>query len=367
MAEGGMWRCTKTSDDNLSILVMNTDFGKKEKKDKNFYTRRNEEIEAFFKEFNPKPDFPLLHEVKITCRDKDGQSKIYDQEDAICGALGKDVYSSVKMLEWDNIFLKPTTSIRRVEFYNMIMHKTEYVAAEIVWHTRRYCTAQFTFQKKNILLISLHAIFKLGDEGANLKEDPRFSANGETLDANAIKKFLLGELLEKFHKLKGDKECDHLIIGGDFNLNMDTLLDVKKSNKKPLLKKMQEDLNKTFIDCNLMIVPYLHQRMKGKTKFDTLICDKDLADQFTVTIFFNTDIRAIKSPLPAHTNVAHFPFSENSLDHDPLLFTIKLRQEDKAMQKVTDEGDTREVADKMEGIDLNAEPIASGSGTQTQD
>ena len=143
---------------------------------------------------------------------------------------------------------------------------------------------------------------------------------------------------------------------------MDTLLDVKKSNKK-----RQEELNQIFIDCNLMMVPYEHQRKKGRTKFDTLICDKDLADQFTVTIFFNTDIRAIKSPLPAHTNVAHFPFSENSLDHDPLLFTIKLRQEDKAMQKVTDEGDTREVADKMEGIDLNAEPIASGSGTQTQD
>ena len=113
---------------------------------------------------------------------------------------------------------------------------------------------------------------------------------------------------------------------------MDTLLDVKKSNKK-----RQEELNQIFIDCNLMMVPYEHQRKKGRTKFDTLICDKDLADQFTVTIFFNTDIRAIKSPLLANTNVAHFPFSENSLDHDPLLFTLKLRQEDKAIKKETDE------------------------------
>ena len=65
MAEGRI-----PSKDNLSIVVMNTDFGEIEKNDKNFYNRRNAEIVSFLKELNPKPDFLLLQEIKITHREK---------------------------------------------------------------------------------------------------------------------------------------------------------------------------------------------------------------------------------------------------------------------------------------------------------
>ena len=155
MAEGRI-----PSKDNLSIVVMNTDFGEIEKNDKNFYNRRNAEIVSFFKELNPKPDFLLLQEVKITHREKNGNKTKYDQADAISGALGNDVYSAVKMQESDYRINKPErTSIKRVITYNKILHKKEYAVTEIASDSKRYCAAKFTFQKREILLISLHANF----------------------------------------------------------------------------------------------------------------------------------------------------------------------------------------------------------------
>ena len=142
-----------------------------------------------------------------------------------------------------------------------------------------------------------------------------------TLRANAIKKFRLGQYLKEFHHMKVNYVCDQLIIGGDFNFNMDTLLDTVISYENPL-KNIQEELICIFKAFELKIVPYQHQREKGKTKFDALICNEDLSKQFTVSGYCNKF-----NGRDGNTLLKNTFFSHNSLDHDPLLFTTEENRE----------------------------------------
>ena len=114
----------------------------------------------FSKNLIQNPTFCFCKKSKLRIGKKNGNKTKYDQADAISGALGNDVYSAVKMQESDYRINKPErTSIKRVITYNKILHKKEYAVTEIASDSKRYCAAKFTFQKREILLISLHANF----------------------------------------------------------------------------------------------------------------------------------------------------------------------------------------------------------------
>ena len=212
---------------------------------------------------------------------------------------------------------------------NMIMYNKGYAMPVIVQDTdlpekrNRYCAEIFTYQGKRILLVSFHGNWKLDETDKELKHDVKFSRIIEDAKVPAIKKFILGKYLSAFSKLKVDYKCQHMMIGGDFNQDLDKLLETvtfKHGNQNQKQQKdRQDDFIGLFEKLQLEIVPYTNHR--DATKKDGLICDKILSQHLKVTVFCNKP-----STTDEGTLVKNFPFSENSLDHHPLFFTIGLRE-----------------------------------------
>jgi hypothetical protein len=314
---------TSEESNELVILVMNTDFA-------TYVHSRDEEIASFIKQLNPKPDFLLLQEVKVTTLTNTREP--IDQRVAIKDALGKyeerdgtpKSYISFETLE-SNAYIN-NLQIERIVSYNMIRYKEEHKGTQIRSNAKRYCAGQFTFngsQTRQILFVSFHGNSQLDKTDLKLREDLRFKDITKANQTKAIKQFRLGEYLKIFHKLKNDNNCHHLIVGGDFNLNVDELLDVitirRTTPSQTLLTQRQEEFIRLFNSLGLQIVPYIHQR-EGKQKYDALICDKSLSNDIKVRVYSNKPDRTV-----GDTSIKKFPFSKNSLDHDPLLFTIKIK------------------------------------------
>jgi hypothetical protein len=319
---------TSEESNELVILVMNTDFA-------TYDYRRDKEIKSFFEQLEPKPDFLLLQEVKVTTLENTREP--IDQRVAIKDALGKyeerdgtpKSYISFETLESDGLINNPP--IERIVSYNMIMYKEVHQGTQFRSNTKRYCIGQFTFRRKKILLVSFHGNKNLDTEDLELKTDTRFKDITKANQTKAIKKFRLGEYLKIFHKLKIDNKCHHLIVGGDFNLNVDELLDaitiIRKTKSQKSLRERQLEFADLFNSLNLQIVPYTHQREGQLNKIDALICDNGLSNDIKVTVFSNGNI------IPGgDTLVNNSLFSKNSLDHDPLLFTIKMKVPIKEVQ-----------------------------------
>jgi hypothetical protein len=306
----------------LVILVMNTDFA-------THVQSRDEEIASFIKQLNPKPDFLLLQEVKI--KKHQNRRESIDQISDISESLGHyratDGTRKSYSLFWGegSLHIPKNEGFERIESYNMIMCKGEHQGTQFQLEAKRYCVGQFTFKGKEILLVSFHGNSKLDATDIKLKNNSRFSQIAETEIIKAIKQFRLGKYLNLFHKLKVDNKCDHLIIGGDLNLNVDKLLvpdEIKAKTPTPgqlLLRQRQEDFIQLFDSLGLQIVPYNHQR-NGRRKIDALICDKDLSNNIGVTVFSSG-----KYIPGGDTLVNNSLFSQNCLDHDPLLFNIRIR------------------------------------------
>jgi hypothetical protein len=328
---------TSEETNELVILVMNTDFA-------TYDYRRDEEIKSFIEQLDPKPDFLLLQQVKVTTL-KDRREPI-DQRVAIKNALvdyrasdgTPKSYISIEKEESDAFINNPP--IERIVSYNMIRYKEEHGGTQIRSNAKRYCAGQFTFngsQTRQILLVSFHGNSQLDKTDLKLRDDLRFKYITKANQTKAIKQYRLGEYLKIFHKLKNDNNCHHLIVGGDFNLNVDELLDVitirRTTPSQTLLTQRQEEFIQLFNSLNLKIVPYTHLR-DGKEKKDALICDNSLSNDIRVTVYCNKPDGTV-----GDTSIKNFPFSENSLDHDPLLFTINIQlptSEDKTLKDITE-------------------------------
>ena len=115
--------------------------------------------------------------------------------------------------------------------------------------------------------------------------------------------------LEEFISEKAATKSDHLVIGGDFNLNLD---DFEQKNI--------DHLNR----IGLKVVPYSNQR-EGQ-KFDGLICDRDILVS-KVTVY--TDIIQKDSPHNKQNDVVHedptttvvySQLPKDVMDHHPIRF-----------------------------------------------
>ncbi len=308
--------------ENLIILVMNTHHGKRERGESNFYRNRNSKIKDFFETLDPEPNFLLLQEVKKTffkgrtpwtTQVVEGWGMIerdhFDQREEILQALGdheatdgnrRRNYNSFEIKEDDGWIPRNNPKYLRIESYNMIMAKNGHPGSQKTSETLRYCAGQFTFQGKAILFISFHGDQTLGKN----ETDPRF--------AGKDKSDCLRVYFQMFLELKESTNSDHLIIGGDFNINLDT-----------------PEFIEILRDFPLKIVPYKKQR-RGQTgtllrKIDALICDEELfSNDIKVTVYSKEQTVNPEGYDDEGTLVKHFAFSQNSLDHDPLLFAIKI-------------------------------------------
>jgi hypothetical protein len=311
---------TSEESNELVILVMHTDFA-------TYVQSRDQEINSFFKQLNPKPDFLLLQEVKVTTLKN--RQEPFDQRVAVKNALGdyRATDGTRKSYSWfwgeGSLHIPKNEGFERIVSYNMIMYKEEHGGTQIRSNGKRYCIGQFTFRRKKILLVSFHGNKNLDTEDLELKTDTRFKDITEVNQIKAIKQYRLGKYLEIFHKLKVYNNCQHLIVGGDFNLNIDKLLVLDKIKaKKPtqgqkLLKQRQAEFIQLFNRLDLQI-EYKHHR-NGKNKFDALVCDKGLSNDIKVTVYCNKSEETV-----GDTSIKNVPFSQYTLDHHPLLFTIKI-------------------------------------------
>jgi hypothetical protein len=127
----------------------------------------------------------------------------------------------------------------------------------------------------------------------------------------------LRNYLNFFQYLKKLTKSKYLIVGGDFNLDMDEYSAQKKLDNKGNVK-MTETILK---DLGLKIVPYESQRKKKNgeraKKIDALICDKKLrCDE--VVVFHNSREEEEENL----TRVLPSEIPPNVLDHDPVMFKL---------------------------------------------
>ncbi len=165
-------------------------------------------------------------------------------------------------------------------------------------YNKRYCISKFEIEGKSVLLVSFH--------GTHIRL------------SNRLKKIKLSQFLQKFCQYKKDLQCDHLIIGGDFNLDLDEF------NNENLLF-MQS--------LKLKIVPYKNQRcfipdprknhIHSKydlKKIDGLICDLDTEVE-SVVVFTDKNQKDESDP---QTLVVKSNLPRHLLDHHPTLFKLRL-------------------------------------------
>ena len=133
--------------------------------------------------------------------------------------------------------------------------------------------------------------------------------------------------LDIFQQIKHKAECEYLVIGGDFNFDLESF------------EKNREEILAEF---DLMVVPYKHQRglrlsedqqITGalSSKVDGLICSKDLCNTpIDVVVYHNFDeetirtLNATEANNGSNTRFVGSGVSDKILDHDPILFTITI-------------------------------------------
>jgi hypothetical protein len=251
------------------------------------------------------------------------------------GGLSK--YSKIDVKESEGWI--GSKSLKQKPSYSMIMSKVHHPRPKAE-KFQRFCPGQFTFQGKKILLISFHGDSKLDKN----ETDPRFAGND--------KPTRLRQYLTHFQELRTSTKSDHLIIGGDFNRDLD----------KP-------EFSGIFTKFNLQIVPYKHQRKK---KVDALICDNGLSKDITVTVYIKEEKKDKVGNIlkkDGDTFLEHFKFSKNSLDHDPLLFTIKIKVPTTEVQLPTTEVQvpTKEVQLPTTDEDVLAEALRTQMNLESQE
>jgi len=335
----------------ISILVSNIDKANDNLTDEH----RKSALTGFFNQLQQNPEFILLQEVQNVKETQNRQTiKEIKQIEYLRDALKpKNIYlhieeeegSSNEEIEKDqhgNIY-------RKVKSFNTIMHikeknfdvgtKTQIwpdpdpevsitfeKQSKILLHTSRFCIGQFTVQENGVklLLVCFHGHHK----SLTIPE----------------KRINLRYYLRLFQKVKESSKSNFLIVGGDFNLDLDDFEELEK------FEKFEPNI---LNELGLKIIPYNPQRLgadgKKKKKVDGLICDERLLlKPMEVTVFhhFPKDCKIISQIketankkkeveiVECKDKCSSMDFEEDAtnvvcshvpaeiLDHDPVLFTL---------------------------------------------
>jgi hypothetical protein len=314
-----------STETKLEILIANLG---KDNKSTVSDKERQAPIEHFFSNiFTTRPDFVFAQEVKISEEKKYYQtlpdSKI-DQMSYVQDCLGGNVYRVFQEEEFkDNpIINTETENNRKINTYN------KYSVYNVIFWNKDSKTVQtislhgdveVSLPMKNVLVGISYKRFRIckltkGDHQSVLLVN--FHGEHKMLADEKMQSFRA--YLQIFQQLKEKEKCNHLVIAGDFNFDLDTF----KNNH----------LNKNILESlNLMVVPYTPQRMgkdtkgnpKLKDKVDGLICDKALWKNGQEVVVYHDTKK--EKPATVESNWTHIVSSkvpQAVLDHDPILFTL---------------------------------------------
>ncbi len=314
----------------INVLVFNTDKSENTIDEK----RREKEITGFLASLSPKPDVLLLQEVKEIKDPKTGET--IDQRKYIKEAIdgGEENYFDIEQEErpfyyfYNNALNKPfnmimynKTKLKRTRIFTL---DTTNCDPEFNPDPERFCYGRFKIMGENFLIVSFHGHWKLREGfGKELKTNPKFEKIKKEDRVAAIRWFLLKNYLQCFHDLKLKMNCQFMLVGGDFNVDMD---DFQEKEEIGILGKLR-----------LKTIQYQNQRKRGKItpddiklkrKIDTLVCDQVLKDVEVRTyvtkdyaIKKDEDKKCVKEQL--NSLVIQAKIDDKTLDHHPILCTLE--------------------------------------------
>ena len=255
----------------VSFMVVNTN------KNQNCnlrYRQREKEIVKFFNVLSPKPDVCLLQEAYIWKNSRNNQirdvTKTFTKKGRWFWAWSRE-YSTDYFEKFNAIIYNQSSS--------PVCEPNSLYLGDL---PARFCVVKLNIKGETVLVVSFHGFYKrtIADRELNLR---RF--------------------LNFFCTVKQNSGSSHLIVGGDFNVDLD---------------RFGQGNNQFLKNLNLKIVSYRKQRNGGK--IDGLICDKGI-DVKGVTVFAENDCQA---KLVGKTKVVRSSLSRHTLDHQPLLFQLGL-------------------------------------------
>jgi hypothetical protein len=235
--------------------------------------QRENVIGNFFRNVSPKPYLILSQEAYVR------SDATLDQIDTVLKALPSD-WESCSNEEFGTEFFQK---------YNVIMNDSSKVVFEtnnfsFDVDTRRFAISKYSIQDELLLVVSFHGYHRM----------------------NMVKKTEnLKKYLQGFLEMKRQSGCNHLIIGGDFNIDLDNF----ETEEWQFLEEL-----------NLKIVPYQNQR--DGSKIDGLICDKAIANLgVAVTVYSDKDAATDDEE---NTTVSLSGLPRFTMDHHLILFNLKL-------------------------------------------
>jgi hypothetical protein len=306
-----------SEDEKIVILVAN--LGSNNKSNVNEEKRRKAISNFFEKILTEKPNFVFAQEVQDSTS-KHGSQIAYVRE-SLGSHFGhcqvKEYGSSYNAIFWED---SQTIAEHKDVWQNesVLLDSCD----EFQISSKRFRFIVLTSGRRSVLLVNYHG-----------------ERNGIT-EEEKMQTFLV--YLKLFQKFKVKRGCDYLVIGGDFNFDLDNFD-----------RRNQMLLDQSY---NLKVVPYQSERerrtKKGnilRDKVDGLICDKEMWNEDEKVVVYqreNTEGRGENTShgsqdynytgvdLTQLTTIENSQISVDILDHDPVLFTLRLPKEKRFNMKM---------------------------------
>jgi hypothetical protein len=255
----------------VSVLVANIN------KNKNCdlsYRQRENEIVNLFKELSTKPEICLLQEAYIWKNSRNNQIR-----DVIEALNTNGNWTWFRRREYSSDHFNKFNAIFCNESGGRITWKGPVYLGDLL---QRFCAYRLNIEGETVLVVSFHGFYK----------KPVYD-----------RKCYLERFINFFCEERRLSGSSHLIIGGDFNIDLD---------------EFGQGHDQFLQEKNLKIVPYQNQRNGGK--IDGLICDVDI-DVNGVTVFAD---KVSEEKTGENTEVVRTNLSRHTLDHQPILFQLGL-------------------------------------------
>ena len=275
----------------MSVVTSNLWTNEKCKLD---FLGRMKHINKFFENHHPKPDVLLIQEAHtLHCQQDDfPHSSPYSQIKDLLFSLSKD---SVLWCAYSEEHHQERPKTKK---YNLVISKNVFSPFQTRFQNQtdsRFCAQKIVFQSETVLAVSFHGRYRI----------PIVDRIKELLD-----------YIAKFVELKRSSGSGHVLIGGDFNLDLDEF----EKDHIPFLDSL-----------GLKVVHYSNQR--DGQKFDGLICDKDIRVA-NVTVYSENlpnDVHFRDGQLDVHfrvdqTDVISSKIPKHVMDHHPIKFDLMLPQ-----------------------------------------
>jgi hypothetical protein len=239
--------------------------------------QREDEIEHFFENLNSEPDLVLLQDAYVEVNSRIDQIRTLQNALSDNWKFCYQTECKTEIFEKNNAILSDSSQIQYAT--------SDFIFSQDIDRSK-FCIAKYDFgrgcsfrERETLLVVSFHGTRKM-DVDQKLRQ--------------------LKTFLQEFKKLKHKSKSAHLIIGGDFNVDLD------------LFGREESEF---LEDLDLKIVPYQNQEAR---KCVGIICDKEIV-KLGVSVFTD-QTNTFKDK---DTEVVCSGMSPATLIHHPILFNLK--------------------------------------------